>query len=255
MAIEPEHTVGRHAVAEALEADPDRARELLVQPGAERSGAVRRILELARAAGVKVRRAEARELERLAQGATHQGVALALGPVAYATLNAVMEAARAAGGCGLVVLADHVQDPHNLGAVVRSAAAAGAQGLVIPKDRACPLTPAVAKAAAGALGRLPVARVTNLTRALLELKESGLWGLAAATRDAPPPWELDMALPLAVVVGGEHQGVGRRLAQACDLAASLPLAAGVESLNASVAAGVLLFEVVRQRAARRPQGG
>jgi 23S rRNA (guanosine2251-2'-O)-methyltransferase len=245
-----EQLVGRHAVAEALEADPARAEQLLVAPSAEKSGAVRRILELARRAGVKVRRADQAELDRLAEGAAHQGVALSLGPVAYAGLEAVMEAARAAGAQGLVVLADHVQDPHNLGAIARCAAAAGAQGLVIPRDRACPLTPAAAKAAAGALSRLPVARVTNLSRALLELKEAGLWGLAAATRGASPPWELDLALPLAVVVGGEHQGVGRRLAGECDLAASLPLAAGVESLNASVAAGVLLFEIVRQRAGR-----
>ena len=117
----------------------------------------------------------------------------------------------------------------------------------MPKDRACPLTPAAAKAAAGAASLVPVARVTNLTQAAQELKEAGLWLIAAATRDAPPPWEHDLRRPLALVVGGEHKGVGRRLLDSCDMAASIPLAPGVESLNASVAAGVLLFEIARQR--------
>lgn len=238
--------VGRHAVAEALTAAPQRAQELLVaaQGG---SGALARILELARAAGVKVRRVERRDLELLAGGAVHQGVGLRLAAAAYVDFGQVLQAAMAAGPGALLLMADHIQDPHNLGALARSAAAAGAQGLLVPKDRACPLTPAVAKAAAGALESLPVCRVTNLTNTLEQCKEAGLWSLAAATQGHPAPWDLSLDLPLVLVVGGEHQGVGQRLLKACDLAASLPLAEGVESLNASVAAGILLFEVVRQR--------
>lgn len=239
--------VGRHAVAETLAARPETAQALLVAAD-EKAGPMRRILEAARAAGVKVRRVERAHLDQLAGGANHQGVALTTSATGYAPLEDLIRAAASAGPDGLVVLADHIEDPHNLGAIIRSAAAAGAQGVVIPKDRACPLTPAVAKAAAGGLERLRVARVANLGQALDRLKEAGLWALAAATRDAPPPWELDLGLPLALVVGGEHKGVGQRLAGMCDLAASLPLAAGVESLNAAVAAGVLLFEIVRQRA-------
>lgn len=247
MAEAPAAVVGRHAVAEALAAGPGRARELwLAAP--ERSPAVAQVLDLARAAGVKVRRVARVELDRLAQGAAHQGMALILGAADYTAWDDVVERVEAAGARALVVLADHIQDPHNLGAIARSAAAAGATALVVAKDRSCPLTPAVTKAAAGALARLPVARVTNLTDALMELKDYGLWGLAAATRDAPPPWSLDLTLPLALVVGGEQKGVGQRLLKSCDLRASLPLTGGVESLNASVAAGVLLFEIVRQRA-------
>jgi 23S rRNA (guanosine2251-2'-O)-methyltransferase len=238
--------VGRHAVLEALKQSADRAQELLLS-GGEKSGAMRKLMEAARAAGVKVRRVDARTLNDLSQGASHQGVGLRLTAGGYVELEEIISRARRAGNAGLVVLADHIQDPHNLGAVIRSAAAAGAQGLVVPKDRACGLTPAVAKAAAGALSFLPVARVVNLTQALEELKEAGLWALAAATREAPPPWELDLNLPLVLLIGGEHKGVGDRLLKACDLKASLPLAGGVESLNASVAAGVLLFEIVRQR--------
>lgn len=243
--------VGRHAVAAALASRPELAQELLIA-GGEKAPAVQAILQAARAAGVKLRRVEAAVLDRLAIGAAHQGVALRLAMVGYAQAEDIIAAAAAAGPAGLVLVADHIQDPHNLGALIRSAAAAGAQGLIMPKDRACPLTPAVAKAAAGALAALPVARVTNLSQALDRLKEAGLWVLAAATKGAPPPWDLDLRLPLALVLGGEHKGVGQRLLAAADLQASIPLAAGVESLNLSVAAGVLLFEIVRQRAGANP---
>lgn len=244
----PENLViGRHAVAAALARQPETAQELLLAAGLKGT-AIRGILEAAQAAGVKVRRVQADRLDRLSDGAAHQGVALRLSAAGYADLGQIISAAQAAGQAALVVVADHIQDPHNLGALIRSAAAAGAQGLVLPKDRACPLTPAVAKAAAGALSLLPVARVTNLSQALGQLKQAGLWVLVAATRGAPPPWELDLRLPLALVVGGEHKGVGRRLLAASDMTASLPLAAGVESLNLSVAAGALLFEIIRQRA-------
>ena len=247
MAVQPgEIVVGRHAVAEALENAPQRAQELLLA-APPRSAAMARILELARSAGVKVRQISRVDLDRLAGGVVHQGLGLRLAAADYASLEELVLAARAAGPRALVLMADHIQDPHNLGAMARSAAAAGALGLVVAKDRSCPLTPAVAKAAAGALERLPVCRVTNLTSALEEFKAAGLWSLAAATRGAPPPWRLDLDLPLVLVVGGEHKGVGQRLLGTCDLTASLPLAPGVESLNASVATGVLLFEIVRQR--------
>ena len=239
--------IGRRAVSEALENAPSRAGELLLAKG-EKSPAIKRILDLAKAGGVKVRSLERARLDALSGRANHQGVALRLAGYSYAPMSQVIMAARQAGNHALVVLADHIQDPHNLGAIMRSAAAAGAQGLIIPKDRACPLTPAAAKAAAGAALRLPVCRVANLSRALAELKEAGLWALAAATRDARPPWELDLNMPLALIVGGEHKGVGPGILKACELKATLPLAEGSESLNASVAAGVLLFEIVRQRA-------
>lgn len=238
--------VGRHAVAQALELSPEKARELLLAAD-DKSPALRRLREAARQAGVKVRTVERSRLDQAAQGAAHQGVGLLLAAADYASLEEVLLLARAAGPRALVVMADHLQDPHNLGAIIRSAAAAGAQALIVAKDRACQLTPAVAKAAAGTLEVLPICRVTNLTNALESLKDAGLWALAASTADAPPPWDLDLERPLVLVVGSEHQGLGQRLLAACDLFASLPLAPGVESLNASVAAGIMLFEVIRQR--------
>ena len=238
--------VGRHAVAVALAEQPQAASELLLATG-DKSAALNRLANTAKAVGLKVRRVPRSRLEELAEGAVHQGAALVLAAHSYAPLGQIIDAARNAGEQALVVIADHIQDPHNLGAILRSAAGAGAQGVVIPKDRACPLTPAAAKAAAGAAALVPVARVTNLTNAAQELKEAGLWLLAAATREAPPPWEHDLQRPLALVVGGEHKGVGARLLAECDMAASIPLHPQMESLNASVAAGVLLFEIVRQR--------
>jgi len=238
--------VGRHAVATALAERPQAASELILASG-DKAAALHRLADTAKAAGLKVRRAPRSRLDELAAGAAHQGAALILAAHAYAPLGEIIDAAREAGERALVVIADHIQDPHNLGAILRSAAGAGAQGLVMPKDRACPLTPAAAKAAAGAASILPVARVTNLTRAAQQLQEAGLWLMAAATRGAPPPWEHDLRRPLALVVGCEHKGVGQRLLGACDMTTSLPLAPRVESLNASVAAGVLLFEIVRQR--------
>lgn len=244
--LEQSVIVGRHAVAQALAEQPEMAGELLLASG-DQGPALNRLADAARAAGVKVRRAPRQRLNELAAGASHQGVALMMAAFPYAELEDIIKSAQAAGDRALVVIADHIQDPHNLGAILRSAAAAGAQGLVMPKDRACPLTPAAIKAAAGAASLVPVARVTNLSAAAQELKEAGLWLLAAATRQAPAPWEHDLVRPLALVVGGEHKGVGSRLMSLCDMSASLPLAEGVESLNASVAAGALLFEIVRQR--------
>lgn len=239
--------VGRHAVAEALAASPRLAQELLLQ-ASERAPALKRLHDAARQAGVKVRLVERARLDQLSGGAAHQGVALVMAQAPYAELTDLLDAAAEAGEHGLLVMADHLQDPHNLGALMRSAAAVGAQGLIIPRDRACPLGPAAAKSAAGALSLLPVCRVTNLTDALNHCKDAGLWALAAQTQGAPPPWDLDLKRPLVLVVGSEHKGVGQRLLAACDMLATLPLAPGVESLNASVAAGVLLFEIVRQRA-------
>ena len=240
---------GRHAVAQALAQRPERAQELL-WTGNPRTPALAGILDAARAAGVKLKRVERARLDSLCQKAGHQGVALRMaGGAGYAELEDLIAAAQAARDKALLVAAAHLEDPHNLGAVIRSAAAAGAQGVVIPKDRAAPLSPAAVKASAGAAEILPVARVTNLTGALERLKEAGLWLLAAESRGAPPPWELDLRMPLVLVVGSEHKGVPPRVLSACDMTASLPLAEGVESLNASVAAGVLLFEIVRQRMA------
>lgn len=222
------------------------ARELCFCKG-EGSAALERMLAKAVARGLQTRQVERAWLDSVCGLTTHQGVAILGDAPAYAELADIMAAALAFGENALLVLADHIQDPHNLGAIIRSAYGAEAQGIIIPKDRACSLTPAVAKASAGTSRKLPVARVTNLTQTIKELKKAGFWIVAAADRQAPPPWQLDLKRPLALVVGNEHKGIAHLVMSECDMLAGLPLQEGLDSLNASVAAGVMLFEIVRQR--------
>lgn len=239
--------VGRHAVGEFLDQSPQNAVELMVANGVKPQS-IGRILDMAKKHGIKVRYVSRRQMDPLSDDAVHQGLILRTsGGASYAEWQDLLDLIKDREGEALVVVVDHVQDPHNLGAIIRSAAAAGACGVVIPKDRACQLTPAVAKAAAGTTSRLAVCRVTNLGRTVDELKNVGLWVAAAATRGGRAPWDIDLTGPLALVVGGEHKGVSQKLEERCDYLATFPLASGVDSLNASVAAAVLLFEVVRQR--------
>ena len=240
--------VGRQAVSTLLANQPELVSELLLASD-ENVLVTQRLAEMAKKHDIKMRRVPKAQMEIFAKGAVHQGVAAILASSSYHTLEEVIAAAHAAGPNALILVADHIQDPHNLGALIRTAVAAGAQGVVIPKDRACQLTPAVSKAAAGTMNMVPICRVTNLSQALRQLREEvDIWSLAADTSGSPPPWELDLKRPLALIVGNEHQGVGQRLLDNCDMKTSLPLNGQVESLNASVAAGIVLFEIVRQRA-------
>ena len=145
-----------------------------------------------------------------------------------------------------LILLDNIEDPHNLGAVIRTANLAGAHGVIIPKNRAVGLTATVARTSAGALNYTPVAKVTNLVRTIGELKEKGLW-FVCADMDGTPMYDLDLKGPIGLVIGSEGEGVGRLVKENCDLAASIPMKGDIDSLNASVAAGVLSYEIVRQR--------
>jgi len=201
--------------------------------------------DLARRAGVLVSLAPRTALDRIVRGVAHQGVAARVAAKATVSLAEILAAAHAP---ALVVLADGVEDPRNLGAIIRSAAAAGADGVVLPERRSAGLSAACAKAAAGALERVAVARIVNAVRAIEEMKAAGLWavGLDARGRDV---WSggVDLARPTCLVVGSEDRGISRLVREACDDLLALPLAAGIQSLNASVAAGIALYEIVRQR--------
>lgn len=166
-----------------------------------------------------------------------------------AEVDQMLAAAGEKGEPPLILLLDHIQDPHNLGALIRSAHALGAHGVVIPKDRAAPITAAVVRASAGAALHVPISRVTNLKRALDELRDAGVWS-AAAVLKGEPSWSARLDGPLALVVGSEGKGVSPTLAEYCDLKVTIPLPGGFDSLNASVAGGVLLYEVLRQRRKR-----
>ncbi|HAG06598.1 MAG TPA: 23S rRNA (guanosine(2251)-2'-O)-methyltransferase RlmB [Peptococcaceae bacterium] len=231
---------GRNPVREALRAGRPVHKIIVAGKG---NGALREIATLARARGVPVQFADRAALDRLTGGVRHQGVVALAAPVGYADPDGLVAGKERP----LLVALAGVQDPRNLGAVVRTAEAAGADGVVIPARRAAGITPAAEKAAAGALAHLPVARVTNLARFLEQMKEKGLWVVGADPEAEQVYWDADLRGPLVLVVGGEEAGLGRVVRAACDLLVRVPMTGRVGSLNASVAAALLIYEVLRQR--------
>lgn len=239
---------GIHAVREALEAG--RAFDRIVIARGRQDTRVEEIVQLARARNISVRFEDRGQLDRLADSRDHQGVVALASARDAATLEDILEGANEGSGRGekgLIVLLDGVEDPHNLGAIIRTALAANAHGVVVPERRAAGLTDTVARASAGALSHLPVAKVTNLVRAMEELKEAGFW-LVGLDEDADKSYtEVDYTSPTGIVMGGEGKGLHDLTRKRCDFVVSLPTVGPVKSLNVSVAAGVVLFEAVRQR--------
>ena len=239
---------GIHAVREALEAG--RALDRIVIARGRQDTRVEEIVQLARQRNIPVRFEQRGQVDRLADSTDHQGVVAVAAAGKAATLEDILAKANAGAGRGekgLVVLLDGVEDPHNLGAVIRTALAAGAHGVVIPERRAAGLTDTVARASAGALAHLPVAKVTNLPRAMEELKEAGYWLVGLDERADKNYTEVDYSSPVGIVLGGEGKGLHDLTRKRCDFVVSLPTVGPVKSLNVSVASGVVLFEVLRQR--------
>jgi len=237
---------GIHAVREALEAD--RAFDRIVIAKGRQDSRVEEIVQLARSKQVAVRFEDRSQLDRLANSRDHQGVVAVVAASAAATLEDILASANASRGqIGLIVLLDGVEDPHNLGAIIRTALAAGAHGVVIPERRAAGLTDTVARASAGALAHLPIAKVINLARAMEELKEAGYWIVGLDEHADKTYTEVDYTTPTAIVLGGEGKGMHELTRKRCDFVVSLPTIGPVKSLNVSVAAGVVLFEARRQR--------
>ena len=234
--------VGRNPIREALKSGAP-LEKLLVAEG-DLSGAARDIVRMARDAGVVVQFVERYRLDQIYPA--HQGLLAFRSARAYATIEDILARAKEKGEEPLIVVLDQVTDPHNLGAIIRSSECAGAHGVIIPERRAAGLTPACEKAAAGALAHLPVARVKNLNRALEELKRAGLWIVAAAL-EGENALTADLSGPLALVIGSEGEGISRLTLSLCDRRVTLPMLGNISSLNASVAAGVLLYQVVRAR--------
>jgi 23S rRNA (guanosine2251-2'-O)-methyltransferase len=202
---------------------------------------------------VSVRFEDRSQIDRLADTKEHQGIVGLVAARAAGSLEEILETANAAaerGEKGLIVLLDGVEDPHNLGAIVRTSLAAGAHGVVIPERRAAGLTDTVARASAGALSHLPVAKVTNLARTMEELKEAGYWLVGLDEEGDREYTEVDFTSPMGIVMGGEGRGLHELTRKRCDFVVRLPTVGPVKSLNVSVAAGVVLFEVVRQRKGR-----
>jgi 23S rRNA (guanosine2251-2'-O)-methyltransferase len=239
---------GIHAVREALEAG--RALDRIVIARGRQDTRVEEIVQLARQRNIPVRFEQRGQLDRLADSSDHQGVVALAAARETATLEGILARANEGSGRGekgLIVLLDGVEDPHNLGAVIRTALAAGAHGVVIPERRAAGLTDTVARASAGALSHLPIAKVTNLARAMEELKEAGYWLVGLDERADKNYTEVDYSSPVGIVLGGEGKGLHELTRKRCDFVVSLPTVGPVKSLNVSVASGVVLFEVLRQR--------
>ena len=235
---------GRNAIAEALRAG--RAIDSLYVQRGERGGALQALVKKAKEAGAAIKEADPKKLDYLCGGANHQGVVAVAAVKEYATVEDLFRRAQEKDEPPFFVVCDELEDPHNLGAILRTAECAGAHGVIIPKRRSVGLTYAVGKASAGAVEYLPVARVGNLPSLLEELKARGLW-IYAADMDGSPWCQTDFTGPTALVIGSEGRGVGRLVKERADFVVSLPLKGNINSLNASVAAGILCYEVARQR--------
>ena len=239
---------GRRAVLEALRAGRP-VQRILLSETARRGAQITEIVALADAGGVPVETAHRRELDGASLTGRHQGVIALVPDPRYVGVEDLVARAQGTGVCGLIVVLDGIEDPHNLGAIVRTVDAAGGHGIVIPARRAASITPGAVRASAGALEHVPVARVPNLARALDALKRAGMW-IVGLDQDAGTEYtDVDFKAPTAIVVGGESRGISRLVRERCDVLASLPLGGELASLNASVAASIALYEAVRQRAA------
>ena len=235
---------GRNAVREALRAGKTVER-LYVQEGLTDPAAVSIVTE-AQKKNIQVRFVKKERLDEMSETGSHQGVIASVSAYEYGTVEQMLAAAAEKGEDPFLVLLDGIEDPHNLGAILRTANLAGAHGVIIPKDRAVGLTAIAAKTSAGAVNYTPVARVTNLNRTIRELKEKGLW-FVCADMDGEVMYRQDLKGPIGLVIGNEGNGVSRLVRESCDLVTRIPMAGDINSLNASVAAGILAFEIVRQR--------
>ena len=235
---------GRNAVLEAFRSGKP-VDKLYILDGCQDSQ-VRTIVREAKKHDTILKFTDRERLNQMSETGTHQGVIAFAAAYEYAQVEDLLKLAEDKGEDPFLFLLDGIEDPHNLGAIIRTANLAGAHGVIIPKHRAVGLTATVAKASAGALNYTPVAKVTNLVRTMEKLKEKGLW-FVCADMDGERMYHLNLTGPVGLVIGNEGGGVSRLVKEACDLSASIPMKGDIDSLNASVAAGVLAYEVVRQR--------
>lgn len=242
--VEETKIEGRNAVLEAFRSGRT-IDKLYVLDGCQ-DGPVRTIVREARKHDTILNFVTKERLDQISETGKHQGVIAQSAAYAYAEVEDILQIARDRGEAPFVILLDNIEDPHNLGAIIRTANLAGAHGVIIPKRRAVGLTATVAKASAGAVNYTPVAKVTNLTSTIEDLKKEGMW-FVCADMEGTTMYDLDLKGPVGLVIGNEGEGVGKLVREHCDMAASIPMKGDIDSLNASVACGVLAYEIVRQR--------
>ena len=238
---------GRNAVIEALRAGVT-IDKIYIMKG-ETDATLGHIASTAREKGIVVVDADRRKLDGMSRTHSHQGVIALAAVREYATVEDILNAAREKGEAPLIVVCDELSDPHNLGAVIRTAECAGAHGVIIPKRRSAGLTAIVGKTSAGAVAHLPVARVPNIPSLLKQLKQEGVWVFGTAADGNTTLYNADLKGPAAIVIGSEGDGMGRLVTENCDFKVSIPMKGHINSLNASAAAAILLYEAVRQRQA------
>lgn len=235
---------GRNAVIEAFRSGRT-IDKLYVLDGCQ-DGPVLTIKREAKKQDTVVKYVTKERLDQLSETGKHQGVIAVAAAYSYAEVDDILAAAKEKGEPPFIFLLDNIEDPHNLGAIIRTANLAGAHGVIIPKNHAVGLTATVARTSAGALNYTPVAKVTNLSRTIEDLKKEGLW-FVCADMDGTVMYQLDLKGPVGLVIGSEGEGVSRLVKEKCDMTAAIPMKGNIDSLNASVAAGVLAYEIVRQR--------
>lgn len=235
---------GRNAVIEAFRSGKT-IDKLFVLDGCQ-DGPIMTIKREAKKQNVMMKFVTKERLDQMSETGKHQGVIAIAAAYEYAEVEDMLKAAKEKGEAPFLILLDNIEDPHNLGAIIRTANLAGAHGVIIPKNRAVGLTATVAKCSAGALNYTPVAKVTNLSQTIEDLKKEGLW-FVCADMGGTVMYDLNLKGPIGLVIGSEGEGVGRLVKEKCDMVAGIPMKGDIDSLNASVAAGVLAYEIVRQR--------
>ena len=236
---------GRNALTEALRAGRTIDKVFVAEGDTDRS--LQRLAAMAKEAGAVIVPVDRRKLDMMSTTRAHQGVIAQAAAHEYATIDEILAEAESRGEAPLIVICDELSDPHNLGAIMRSAECAGAHGVIIPKRRSVGLTATVAKASAGAVEYMKVARVTNINNAISELKEKGVWIYGTAAEGSIPMYKADLTGPAAIVIGNEGDGMSQLVRKNCDVMVHIPMKGKITSLNASAAASILLYEAVRQR--------
>ncbi len=236
---------GRNSVLEALKANRT-INKLFVVKG-EREGSIRQIVAMARQKGIIVTEVEKSALDSMSSARSHQGVIAFVAVKEYVEVDDILQAAQAKGQPPFIIILDEITDPHNFGAILRTANAVGAHGVIIPKRRAIGLTSAVSKASAGAVEYVPVSRVTNISQTIEYLKKNNIWVIGTDATGEKAFYESDLKGPIALVVGSEGEGMGKLVREKCDFIVNIPMLGEISSLNASVAAAIVMYEILKQR--------
>lgn len=239
------YVVGRNPVLELLKSDKEIEKILVIN--GEVKGSIKKIIAMAKDRDIIVQYVDKRKLDQISQGSSHQGVACLVSPYVYCTLDDIMEKAKESGEPPFILILDGIEDPHNLGSIIRTAECSGVHGVIIPKRRAAHVTETVYKSSAGAVEHMLIAKVNNISDTIDRLKEEGLWIYGADMDGKEKYFHTDLTGAVAIVIGSEGKGISRLVKEKCDFLLNIPMKGKISSLNASNAASILMYEVVRQK--------